>query len=719
MLLARLKIVAFVGFNGEINKYMEEKLLNLKPLPNMIWQDFNLPYNKISIHDESVVVKFLCHNFELLRQLSQILDKTSAEDVLSVQQTKTLKLTFNNTIRIGILANLVPVFLFFRSWDDYDAVTEKDALIRYQRLAATVYCILECVKCSKIQHVFFPSHFPFLLCAFYQIVYCPLKKPSDGSGKQNIVTESIYKQLLEERDYFKSELNGAVSIVSQKQHVQSLMYMLSEKAAPWLKTSVTRSLNSVLVTEGGFELIVSAMFHRLGSFDADDTASNWRVLNLIGRMVLSIRQKPVFQKNVSHQLISFVHMEGSDENVNRIFARVFVVCVKKLYLEDPKLVEEEYFPVLFNFFDLFIRDSEVEQKVDITDRIFKGVRLAYLFFVEEDANISFLPSKHLNTIIYGLFRVYELAADSSMDILKNQLQAILIKYIESYEAKHEALDCLLFDLTTPAMTAFKHISLRLEDNRIMLHSTPKKIKRNHFAAADCFVKLIQNSMDLQFSLFAYFLNCLTQSEKYFKTQSNKSLLDYESDFVLDEGTERNLVVYKYLSAMCEDKNILRRISQNPTEVVKYMAAFLEATIQSSIAKTDDVESSGFQTVFAMIMTLQALVTNCLEESLFQFRTLLEPLQVLKNQTSNMELIKLIDCIEDDLAEEYCKKPEKKVEEPSNFEKAVQDICDPLLPVRGHGLLALAKLVEEKDVDVFERKQFVLNIFQVELIQFLF
>lgn len=692
---------------------MEEKLKNLKPHPNMIWQDFNLPYNKINIRDESVVAKFLCLNFELLRELSQILENTSAEDVLSVQQTKILKITFNNVVRIGIMPNLVPVFLFYRSWSDYDALTDKDALIRYQRLAATIYCILECVKCLKIQYVFFLSHFPFLLSAMYQVAFCPLKKPSDNPNKPIIVTQSIYKQLLEERNYFKEEIAGVVRKISQKQYVQSLMYMLSEKAAPWLKTAVTKNLNAILVTECGFELIISVMIQRMGCFNLEDAAANWRVLHLIARMVLNIRQKPIFQHSVRHQIRDFVSLGKYDENISRIFERIFVVCIKKLYFEDEKLVEEEYFSVLFKFFDLFHRDSGEEAKYDVTDRVFKGVRLIYMIFVEEDTEASVLPVKHMNSIIYVLFRLYELVADSSLEILKNQLKAILIRYLESCEAKHEALDGFLFDLTTSTIKISKHISLQLEDNRVMLQSTPEEVKRNYFETTDCFVMLIQKNVNLQFNLFVYFLNCLTQSEKYFKNKAKKSLIDFESDFVLEEGTERNLVIYKYLSAMCEDKQILRRISQNPTEIIKYIAAYLEATIQSSIAKTDDVESRGFQTVFVMIMTLQALASNCHEDSLISFQSLLEPLQKLKNQTSNKELIKLIGGVEDAFVEN--KQPEEEAKELSNFEKAIQDICDPLLPVRGHGLLALARLVEEKDKDIFERKQFILNIFQVKLV----
>ncbi|XP_059154233.1 transport and Golgi organization protein 6 homolog [Physella acuta] len=48
--------------------------------------------------------------------------------------------------------------------------------------------------------------------------------------------------------------------------------------------------------------------------------------------------------------------------------------------------------------------------------------------------------------------------------------------------------------------------------------------------------------------------------------------------------------------------------------------------------------------------------------------------------------------------------------PDSIESALQDLCDPLLPVRSHGLITLAKLVENRNPEVIEKQQVLLKIF---------
>ncbi|GFO30532.1 transport and Golgi organization protein 6 homolog [Plakobranchus ocellatus] len=47
---------------------------------------------------------------------------------------------------------------------------------------------------------------------------------------------------------------------------------------------------------------------------------------------------------------------------------------------------------------------------------------------------------------------------------------------------------------------------------------------------------------------------------------------------------------------------------------------------------------------------------------------------------------------------------------SRLEQALQELCDPLLPVRGHGLIALARLVEERSPEVKDKQEILLKVF---------
>ncbi|XP_076036798.1 transport and golgi organization 6 [Oratosquilla oratoria] len=57
---------------------------------------------------------------------------------------------------------------------------------------------------------------------------------------------------------------------------------------------------------------------------------------------------------------------------------------------------------------------------------------------------------------------------------------------------------------------------------------------------------------------------------------------------------------------------------------------------------------------------------------------------------------------------------EKLEHKSAYQEALDDICSPLLPTRGHGLLSLGKLIEKKDKEALKNKDEILAIFEHNL-----
>ncbi|VDI13675.1 Hypothetical predicted protein [Mytilus galloprovincialis] len=51
---------------------------------------------------------------------------------------------------------------------------------------------------------------------------------------------------------------------------------------------------------------------------------------------------------------------------------------------------------------------------------------------------------------------------------------------------------------------------------------------------------------------------------------------------------------------------------------------------------------------------------------------------------------------------------------SSFQEALKELCDPLIPIRGHGLISLCKLVENKDSETMGKQEVVLKIFEENL-----
>ena len=53
-------------------------------------------------------------------------------------------------------------------------------------------------------------------------------------------------------------------------------------------------------------------------------------------------------------------------------------------------------------------------------------------------------------------------------------------------------------------------------------------------------------------------------------------------------------------------------------------------------------------------------------------------------------------------------------ERSSLQTVFEELCDPLLPVRGHALITLAKLVQEKDTEALSKKEVVQKVFEENL-----
>lgn len=55
---------------------------------------------------------------------------------------------------------------------------------------------------------------------------------------------------------------------------------------------------------------------------------------------------------------------------------------------------------------------------------------------------------------------------------------------------------------------------------------------------------------------------------------------------------------------------------------------------------------------------------------------------------------------------------KKIDEFTSFERAIQDIKDTSIPIKGHGLIAVGKLLSSRDKETLCYKKELLSIFQV-------
>lgn len=662
----------------------------------------------INADDNSVQWKYVLLNFYLLRQLQTCL---TDNDIFSVQESGKLKTAFRNMCYLGIFCNLQPNLPLYKKIDDDDLVTlERPELIRYHRLTSTLNGLICFIKCLQFRSLIIPDILKAILAGLYQVVYCPLKKPSDALDTSKFaMSKDLYDSLLKDRDIFKQHFEYFRTSIYRPIYVRETMLLVNDKTPMWFKIAVSSNLTSILRSKNGVQSIAAAM---LDGATNDDTKT-WNALGIMAKLVLSCKSSPDFRENVCQQVIELLQPQDAGGG-SLLFERIFIVCTKRLYTTDKPLCEQTFVKHVVNVLLAFGRKATFADGENITEIVSQCVRICYACFIEHNIDSPVLPIKLLNPTIVVLFRIYLVTLHSSLRSINNESRELILRYLEQCDQSTIFLvfDTCLFGMLQENFADTKELKLVVQDNSIAVRYTEYNEAYSIDDCGDTLTKLVKNNPRLMSIVFSYLLNCLIYHDRYFKDDGSKDLLLCETNEFLTESVKRKLVVFQLLSNLAENKVVQKHISDQPTEIIEYIRVILSKTVDTKMHKTSAFESSGFQTIFTLMMVLQVLASSCSQENLKYFEMLVDPLRTIQSDSSSEELKNLVTQILDCLT--GMKAPGRKHldKEVTELDKAIEDICDPLVPVRGHGLMTLAKLVEKKDKHAMERKQYILNIFQV-------
>lgn len=657
--------------------------------------------------EESIQWKFVCLNIYILKQLKlQLLEN----DMLSVREIKKLKLSLGNIVSLGILRNLQPNLPLYKAISDeyLDSCADKE-ISKYNRLTTTISEIIVCVKCTQLRSLIIPEFLKAILAGLYQILYCPIRKPSAIPDKDGFVmTQSLYDRLEKDRLAFKEHFDYLMTSVYKPVYVRETMVLMNVKAPNWFKVAISSNLSIILRSKKGVESVVAAILDGAN----DDVAKTWNCLEVISKLFISSKNFPDFRDNVCHQLVELLNLKGCSLQV---FERVFVTCVKKLYINDKNLCEEVFISYIQNRLLLFTKRNNFRDKQIVTEALKQSIRLINEIFVRFDVQNPPIKIKYLNSVIAIAFRLYLATSKCNLDATNNELQTLIRKYFETIDPAEAfcLLDILLFGINPNNLEDIKELELIADRENITVSFPCHVVAYSSEECGDHLLKIFESKPNLLSVLFTYLLNCLVERDKYFKSSSNKDLLKHEMDFVISEDTEKKLTVFKLLSVLTENKEVQEYINETPNSVVHYIKSVFEKTIESRMHRTNAYESDGFQSIFTLVMVLQALIKSSTKDNLKIYQVLKGPLGSIHQECANAEMKDLLENILRTLTAEENLKPNRSAgKDISELDKAIEDVCDPLLPVRGHGLMTLTRLVEKRDSHAMDRKQYILNIFQV-------
>lgn len=649
--------------------------------------------------------KYVCLGFYIIKTLFPLIDK-SEKLFLSVQETKDFKKFLKTMIYIGISTKLQPNLPFYSKTKFPE---NRDIFWNYNVLKCVTFGLTELLKIPVLRISIIPEAFKDILVALYQISYCPLKKPVTAIGNSDtseIVTEEIYEKLLQEQQCFIKILNHLEKTVHPNIFVKNTMMIMHKNSPTWFRKHVSQTLTNFLRSENGVELVAVALF----SDHENDTAHIWKILEIFSKLILSCKKFPDFKENICKQLIKLLNKQQEEKSFAEI---IFPYCTKAFYKEDQELCKSIFIREIISPLLYFTYNTHKFTDEDITAKLNLTIRMLHAVFVQNAAEENVVPVDILQPVIYVIFRFYASTQESSFEALNNDLKDILIHYLEHQSNNYiNIFDRFLFDLDCKEILSFRNdIVIQVDAENIKLCKSEHSVNYSSAASFEYLFKLIKLKPNLLVNLFSYLLNCITNENKYFR-KDNDDLLDVE-DYLSNEYFARKISVYKLLSELAEEKCVQNQLNENPTDIVQYVCKVLNKTIELGTHLLEDSDSDGYQSVFTILIILENLLSNSSTHDPKKFNTLLEPLVKIQSETKNKEMKDIIKSILNTL-EGTVKSRSKPIDKESKTEldKAIDDICDALIPTRGHGLLTLTKLIAKRDKNTIERKQFVLNILQV-------
>lgn len=379
------------------------------------------------------------------------------------------------------------------------------------------------------------------------------------------------------------------------------------------------------------------------------------------------------------------------------FVRFAVLCAKTLQCKDPEVFNNHLLKPITRS---LTQSSSSEQDLTIClNRLHKC-------FAVPASDLWCLSPHLLQNYVHSLFRL-NCKVYRSVSHLRKSVEDLIWVFLSNCddEVLSKVFHWLLFNKQVPDIINDSEIEFVFADDggvKTVLNRAPEYSLEEF---GDCLMILLERKDTngvMGNKLFATLIEFATE-EKEAKT------LDM---------LEIHLVTIKLLAILSENEAVQKCIGKHPEPVVRFLKVMIDHFISR---RTEGVE----------IIKIVLLVLNIvLHDFVFSenpswqvFSSLKTPLLSLKNKTHNPELQLLAEEAYKVIMTHGAVKPAQKnsqfaennprvSKEVSTFDESLREACDALLPVRGHAMIQLGKLLAARDKEAKAKKEQILCIFQV-------
>lgn len=538
-----------------------------------------------------------------------------------------------------------------------------------------------------IKNIIITFHLSDYLAMLIQLSFAPLKKP--GTYNNFVMTKDMYDKLLNERQHFVTIYENLISNSFQPMLMKELLVLQSvtDPSPPvFVKRVIAKEMSQRLLCPGGLLSIMRCLIesHNI------DTGYDWKKIDMMCRLVVAKHgaySENEYLQNICEQLSQILCLN------NTHYLSTAVACLLNLHEKYPeatpvKMLIKETFQTLETFSNLpgtiILTPQQLSQKINI---------LHACVSTKIDCPIELLKQNLHILLLVGV-------KCTKSHELSTKLKDILEKCFEKLnkEEVSDVMQVFLFRNKTDTPT---NISIEEYDAGVAIKSVisnDEGNKDNHLAY---FIDLFKASSDnFTQNVFEVSLNILIELNTKRKDKINKDMLLLENDpILLNEHDEQYIVMLHLLSEISTSPKVVNALKLKPMMILQFVEHFILKEIESN----DECASISLVLLHTIVSTSNRL--QDLKKDLSKFIPKLTKIAndfSTFNHVLSKEILSLITS----------GTPEKK---DSQYEKALTDVFDSILPVKAHGLIELTKLIESAEPETISKKHYIFCLLQVNII----
>ncbi|KAJ8680944.1 hypothetical protein QAD02_016731 [Eretmocerus hayati] len=641
-------------------------------------------------------------------------DLSDENPLLTVDQFRTIKTAVETAACIGIIPSLAPQIKThatnthsksFKPKFENDGILEK-----YKRLSYTVNKFLEYFDKTILRPALI-TQLDCLLAALLQLSHAPLKKPSNLQENPTTsdfhMTSELYNQFFNEQKAFKRKLHEFLENCPQTELMKEFMVILGIKNNPkWLQTIIKSYLTERIMLPNGIAILTTAICD-----EVTDLGKCWNKLDITAQLVATSHgpNSEVYYDSICHQILEMF----TSRNRQRVL--IANCCIKALHDHKPDLCTRKIIhPMMRPFLSKYSSDSNLPD-IDETE-ISESLEKLHRLFITADAEFRSLPITLLSPALIPLFNLYA-KAHKSIYAFRTHARELLLKFLREVENRELIFSVILDHDIVKSQDFGEKLNFSFGDGGgLKINSKSQPVEYEEIA--DCLFELVKDSESLSSELFIHLLKILPKMNNETEQAEKGKILEMPTDSLA--RLERHVISVKLLTLLADLPKVQEAQTKNPQPFLEFIKFFFSKIESGQSKNLDESESElDCNVLYSSLMFIKIILT---EKNVSKWETFQNFIATIKQEFNLKKFPSHINSIIEEIDTIIKKKGKSSKnyfdlsasQKLNEFDAAVIDLADPLLPVRAHGIITLTHLIEKRHPEASAKKDFLLCTFQENL-----